>query len=117
MQGLPLNPQLLSRSAWLVARTGTAPTYRLYALPGGPPQRPGLLRVDSGGSTIEVEIWRMPAEHFGSFIAGIPSPLGIGRIELADGSEVAGFLCEAHAVAQARDISSLGGWRRFLATG
>lgn len=117
MQGLPLNPQLLTRNAWLVARTGTAPAYRLYALPGGPPHRPGLLRVAEGGSPIEVEVWRMPAEHFGSFIAGIPSPLGIGRIELADGSEVAGFLCEAHAVAQARDITSLGGWRRFLATG
>jgi allophanate hydrolase len=93
----------------MLRRIATAPAYRLYALPGGPPQRPGLLRVDAGGSAIEVEIWRMPAEHFGSFIAGIPSPLGIGRIELADGSEVAGFLCEAYAVARARHHVAGGG--------
>jgi allophanate hydrolase len=117
MQGLPLNQQLLDRNAWLRTRTWTAPEYRLYALPGGPPQRPGLLRVDSGGNAIEVEVWRMPAERFGDFVAGIPAPLGIGRIRLADGGEVAGFLCEAHGVAQARDITALGGWRRFLATG
>jgi allophanate hydrolase len=117
MQGLPLNSQLLSRNAWLVSRTWTSADYRLYALPGGPPQRPGLLRVASGGNAIEVEVWRMPSERFGSFLAGIPSPLGIGRIQLADGTEIAGFLCEAHAVAQGRDITALGGWRRFLATG
>ena len=117
MQGLPLNAQLTGRNAWLLARTRTAAEYRLYALPGGPPQRPGLLRVGNGGSAIEVEVWRMPAEGFGDFLAGIPSPLGIGRVRLADGSEVPGFLCESIAVDQARDISGSGGWRRFLATG
>lgn len=117
MQGLALNAELTGRNAWLVGRTWTTPEYRLYALPGGPPQRPGLLRVAGEGNAIEVEVWRMPVERFGDFIAGIPAPLGIGRIRLADGSEACGFLCEAHAVAQARDITALGGWRRFLATG
>ncbi len=118
MQGLPLNPQLLSRNAWLVARTAHGARVPALCASGWSPAaaRPAARRLREAAQ-IEVEIWRMPAEHFGSFIAGIPSPLGIGRIELADGSEVAGFLCEAHAVAQARDITSLGGWRRFLATG
>jgi allophanate hydrolase len=117
MSGLPLNPQLTSRGAWMVSATHTAPEYRLHALPGGPPFRPGLVRVGEGGSPIEIEIWRMPMEHFGSFVAGIPSPLGIGRLRAADGVEVPGFLCEAHAVAQATDITQFGGWRRYLATG
>jgi allophanate hydrolase len=117
MSGLPLNPQLTSRGAWLLAATHTAPEYHLYALPGGPPYRPGLLRVAEGGAAIEIEIWRMPVEEFGSFVAAIPSPLGIGRLRDANGTEVSGFLCEAHALAQATDITQYGGWRRYLAKG
>ena len=117
MSGLPLNTQLTARGAWLVAATQTTAEYRLYALPGGPPFRPGLVRVGNQGAAIEIEIWRMPIEHFGSFVAGIPSPLGIGRLRVADGTEVAGFVCESHALAQAVDITRFGGWRRYLARG
>lgn len=115
MQGLPLNAQLTSRGAWRVAVTRTAPCYRLYALPGGPPSRPGLVRVAQQGEAIEVEVWRMPREHFASFMQGIPAPLGIGRVQLAGGSEVPGFLCEACAVQDATDITWLGSWRSWLA--
>jgi len=114
MSGLPLNPQLLERGARHVATTRTAPIYRFYALPGGPPFRPGLVQVSEGGVAIDVEVWRMPLEHFGSFVAGIPAPLGIGKVRLEDGSLVSGFLCEAVAVAGADDISPLGGWRQYL---
>jgi allophanate hydrolase len=116
MSGLPLNKQLLERGAWQVSTTRTAPVYRFYALPGGPPFRPGLVRVKDGGVAIDVEIWRVPAEHFGSFVAGIPAPLGIGKVKLEDGSDVSGFMCEALGVAEATDISALGGWRQYLAS-
>jgi allophanate hydrolase len=116
LSGLPLNRQLLERNAWLVATTRTAPIYRFYALPGGPPFRPGLVQVAEDGVAIDVEVWRMPMAHFGSFVAGIPAPLGIGKVKLADGSQVSGFLCESLAVAGARDISGLGGWRQYLAS-
>ncbi len=115
MQGLPLNRQLTERGARLVRACRTAPHYRLFALPGGPPARPGLLR-DAAGSAIEVEVWELHSSAFGSFVAGIPAPLGIGSIELEDGETVKGFLCEAHATAAARDITALGGWRRYLGT-
>lgn len=115
LEGLPLNHQLLDRGAILSERTVTAPAYRLYALPGGPPYRPGLVRVAEGGAPIEIEIWRMPAAGFGSFVAQIPAPLGIGKLLLANYSQVCGFLCEAHAVAGAEDITALGGWRAYLA--
>jgi allophanate hydrolase len=115
MEGLPLNHQLTERGATLLKRTQTAPHYRLYALPGGPPQRPGLVRVETGGAAIEVEVWSVPASRFGTFVAGIPAPLGIGKVELADGQIVSGFLCESYALSQAADITHLGGWRTFIA--
>jgi allophanate hydrolase len=114
MQGLPLNHQLMDRGAELLERTRTAAGYRLYALPGGPPYRPGLIAVDSDGAAIEVEVWSVPGHAFGSFVAGIPSPLGIGKITLADKRQVSGFLCEAHALSAAQDITSFGGWRAFI---
>ncbi len=112
---LPLNHQLLSRGARLVAATRSAPHYKLYALPGGPPHRPGMVRAD-GGQAIELEVWELPAREFGSFVAGIAGPLGIGTIELADGSKVQGFVCEAHVAAGAIDITVHGGWRAWLAS-
>ena len=116
MSGLPLNHQLTDRRARLIRATRTAPEYRFYALPGGPPERPGLVRVGSGGAAIEVEVWAVPSDHFGSFVAGIPAPLGIGRLRLEGGSEVPGFLCEAVATAGATDITDLASWRHYLAS-
>ncbi len=116
LSGLPLNEQLTSRKAGLVASTTTSPDYKLYALPGQPPYRPGMLRVEKGeqGVAIEVEVWELPMHEFGSFVAGISAPLGIGIVTLADGSAVQGFLCERYAVANARDISQFRGWRDYL---
>ncbi|HVY05496.1 MAG TPA: allophanate hydrolase [Burkholderiales bacterium] len=115
MSGLPLNPQLTSRGGRLVATVKSAPAYKFYALPGGPPQRPGMVRAE-GGAAIEMEVWELPAREFGSFVAGIPGPLGIGTVELSDGSKVQGFVCEAHAATGATDITRFGGWRAWLAS-
>jgi allophanate hydrolase len=114
MQGLPLNHQLRDRGAYFMQRTRTSPNYRLLALPGGPPHRPGLIRVASGGAAIEVEVWALPTEHWGSFVAGIPAPLGVGRVELQNGAQVSGFICEGYAAAGATDITASGGWRAYL---
>jgi allophanate hydrolase len=116
MEGLPLNQQLTSRGSVLVSRTRTAKKYKLFALPGGPPHRPGLVRVAADGASIEVEVWSVPASLFGSFVAGIPAPLCIGKVELESGEQVASFLCESHATATATDITALGSWRRYLKT-
>jgi allophanate hydrolase len=116
MLGLPLNHQLTSRGGRFLQRTRTNPVYALYALPGGPPYRPGMIRVAESGAAIEVEVWSVPADEFGSFVNGIGPPLTIGKVELQDGSRVSGFICEAYAAVGARDITSLGGWRRYLET-
>jgi allophanate hydrolase len=114
MQGLPLNHQLTSRGAFLISRTTTTENYRFYALPGGPPFRPGLVRVNETGYRIEVEVWALPQSQWGTFIAGIPAPLCLGQVELHDGQRVTGFLCEGNAVQGARDISAFSGWRAYL---
>lgn len=116
LSGLPLNGQLTERGARLLEATHTAARYRLFALPGSTPPKPGLLRVAEGGTAIAVELWAMPMRHVGSFLALIPPPLGLGSLELADGRWVHGFVCEAHALAAARDISDFGGWRAYLAS-
>ena len=114
LSGLPLNHQLTTLGARLVRATKTAPVYKLYALPGTTPPKPGLVRVADGGASIEVEVWEIPVAGYGIFVSGIPAPLGIGRLTLIDGETVQGFLCEAAAVVGARDITSLGGWRAYL---
>ncbi|HET6146481.1 MAG TPA: allophanate hydrolase, partial [Polyangia bacterium] len=118
LSGQPLNHQLIELDGRLVRTCRTSSHYRLYALPGTVPPKPGLLRVggESAGAAIEVEVWRLGRARFGEFFARVPAPLCLGTIELEDGSRVAGFLCEAHATAGARDISSFGGWRNFLAS-
>jgi allophanate hydrolase len=114
LSGMALNHQLVSRGGWLVEATRSAPCYRLYALPGGPPLRPAMVRNEHGAA-IEVEVWSLPEEQFGSFVAGIPSPLGIGKVQLESGRQVCGFICEQGGVAGAEDITTFGGWRAWLA--
>ncbi|CAH2807101.1 MAG: Allophanate hydrolase (EC [uncultured Paraburkholderia sp.] len=116
LSGMPLNSQLTDRGAQLVRQTCTAREYRLFALSGTVPPKPGLLRVEPGnGHAIAVEIWSMPLTQYGSFVAAIGAPLGIGTLLLDDGSKVQGFVCEALATHGAQDISNHGGWRAFLA--
>src|SRR5262249_51240500 len=117
LSGMPLNSELRSHGGRLLETTATAPDYRLYALAGTQPPKPGLLRVAAGeGAGIAVEVWAVGAPAFGRFDAAVPPPLSIGTLSLADGRSVKGFLVEAQAIAGARDISSFGGWRAFIAS-
>lgn len=117
LSGFPLNHQLTERGGRLARTAHTAPLYRLYALPGTRPPKPGLVRTREGGARIELEVWTLPTETIGSFLAGVASPLALGTVELDDGSRVHGFLCEAHAAQGAEDISSFGGWRSYARRG
>jgi allophanate hydrolase len=114
MSGLPLNHQLTSRGARFLQAVKSAPEYRFYALAGGPVQRPGMVRVAEGGAAIEMEIWEVPATAFGSFVNGIPAPLGIGKVKLADDQWVSGFVCETLGVEGGTDITAMGSWREWL---
>ena len=116
LQGLPLNWQLTERGATLKSKTHTAAHYRMFALAGGPPFRPGLILDKAKGAAIEVEVWTMPIKEFGSFVAGIPAPLGIGKVELENGESVCGFICEGYGVEGAQEVTHFGGWRGYLAS-
>ncbi len=120
LRGQPLHHQLADRGALPVSSTRTAPTYRLFALATSPP-KPALVRVaadDPLGATIEVEVWDVSPETFASFVDEVPAPLAIGRVVLADGSDVAGFTCEPVALADdPPEITAFGGWRAYLAAG
>ena len=117
LSGMPLNTQLTERNATLLTTAETAPHYRFFALPGTVPPKPGLLRVaERQGGRIALEVWEMPVEQYGSFVALIPAPLGIGTLTLADGSSVQGFVCEPQALEGAQDITHFGGWRAYMAS-
>ncbi len=116
LSGMALNGELRALGARFLEKTATAPDYRLYALDGSKPPKPGLLRVAAGkGSAVEVETWAIPLTNFGRFVAAVPPPMSIGTLRLCDGRAVKGFLVEAEAVIGARDISRFGSWRAFLA--
>lgn len=114
MSGLPLNPQLIALGGEFVEKTKTGPYYKLFKLAGFVPERPGLLRVAGEGSSICLEVWKLPLHNYGAFVAGVPAPLGFGTLVLKDGSQVQGFLCESYATLGATDISDFGGWRSYL---
>lgn len=112
MRGYPLEKQLLERGGAFVRETTTAAKYRLLKLPTTP-AKPGLIKLPEGGGAIALEVWELPMAAFGSFVALIPGPLGIGKVELADGTEVPGFICEGYAadLPGALDVTEYGGWR------
>jgi len=115
LTGQPLNWQLTQAGGRLVEATHTAADYRLFVLPDAIPPKPGLIRdPDFPGEGIEIEVWSLPAPAFGTFVAAIPAPLGVGKITLADGRSVTGFLCESHALGGAQEITEYNGWRAYL---
>jgi allophanate hydrolase len=118
LSGQPLHRDLLDRGGHLVALTCTAAAYRMVALPRTstiPLPRPGLIRDPVAGAAVEVEVYRIPVATLGSLLLTVAPPLAIGTVSLADGSDVAGFVCEGYAAAHAPDITGFGGWRRYLA--
>jgi allophanate hydrolase len=114
LTGQPLNWQLTSRGAQLVKTCRTADCYRLFALANTMPPKPGLVRETNAASNgIELEIWSLTPQAFGSFVAEVPPPMVIGSVVLSDGSTVKGFLCESVALEGAMDITQFGGWRAY----
>ena len=115
LTGQPLNHELTNRGGRLVKTCRTSGDYRLYALSNTKPAKPGLVREPKfNGWGIEVEVWAVPENTFGGFVAGIPAPLGIGTIQLEDGSFVKGFICEPAALSGAEEITRFGGWRSYV---
>ncbi|NNM67881.1 MAG: hypothetical protein HKM06_07720 [Spirochaetales bacterium] len=114
MRGLPLNGQLAERGARFLNEAHTAASYRLYTFTEGLIPKPGLVRVNSGGVQLPLELWDLPEQAWGSFLALIPHPLCLGKVELGSGEWVTGFLMESSQVEKCKDITASGGWRNYL---
>ncbi|HEY7804521.1 MAG TPA: allophanate hydrolase, partial [Orrella sp.] len=114
LSGMPLNTQLQEAGARLAMVTTTSANYDLYHLPDTTPPKPGLVRVHEGGHAIALEVYDVPARAVSGFLLKIPSPLGLGKVELADGQWVTGFICEPSGIIGAKDISAFGGWRAYM---
>jgi len=116
LSGMPLNSQLQAAGARLSRITTTSLAYELYHIPNTSPPKPGLVRVGEGGQQIALEVYDVPAWAISDFLANIPSPLGLGKVELVDGQWVTGFICEPSATVGAKHISAYGGWRAYMDT-
>ncbi len=114
LSGLPLNSELQTFGGRFVASVTTAPAYGMFLLEGEI-QRPGVTRLAQNGAALAGEVWSLPLEGIGRLLATIPAPLGLGSVELSDGTRVAGFLAEAAAVTGRPDITATGGFRAYLA--
>jgi allophanate hydrolase len=113
LSGQPLNFQLREAGAFLIETCRTSPNYRFYALGGTVPAKPGLFLAEEGGAAIEVEVWAVPENTFGRFVAAVPPPLAIGTCTLESGRQVKSFVCEPYALGDAREITHFGGWRQY----
>lgn len=115
LQGQPLNHQLTSRGASFLETTRTASDYRLYALANTTPPKPGLSHCPGTALSdgIEVELWSLSSSALGELLMEVPPPLGLGTVQLKDGRQVKGFICEGYALNDAQDITSYGGWRAW----
>lgn len=115
LSGQPLNADLCARGGRFLMVTRTAPDYRMY-LVDGPLPRPGVTRIVGGAPAhgIEVEVWSLPEDALAGFAATIAPPLGLGPIDLLDGTRVLGFICTADGAREDRDITEYGGWRAYL---
>ncbi len=117
LSGLPLNGQITSRGGYLLEATRSAPYYRFYGLAGEGLPRPGMIRTqEKQHAGIAVEVWALPMARLADFLQGIPAPLGLGKIELASGETVCGFICEATGAINANDITDLADWKLYLQT-
>jgi allophanate hydrolase len=115
LSGQPLNHQLTSLGSRLKRSCTTSAEYKMYLVKDARGEKPGLIRLSNGkGSAFELEIWEVPLENAGKFIAMIPQPLGIGTLNLHDGTQVKGFICEPCVMEQSEDISRFSGWREYV---
>jgi hypothetical protein len=114
MRGLELEHNMIENGASFESEARTASCYRLWSINDA---YPGMIRVDSedpGAAKIDVEVWRVPASGLAHILAGEPPGLAIGKIELEDGRFVFGVLAEPLTVKGMREITSFGGWRRYM---
>ncbi len=113
MRGLELNPNMLAVGATFVREVQTEPAYRLWTIND---RHPAMVRVKAGGVSVAAEVWTVPPEGLASILLKEPPGLSIGKVKLADGSEVLGVLGEPILCEGQKEITQFGGWRAYTAS-
>ena len=116
MRGLPLEKNLLDAGAVFLREAATAPCYRGWRIDDN---NPAMLRVspdDPRAVSVAVEVWQVPAAGLASVLMKEPEGLSVGKVTLSDGEVVLGVIGEAELVRGRKEISSYGGWRRYVAS-
>ena len=115
LSGQPLNHQLTTLDSRLKRSCKTSAEYKMYVLKDAKGEKPGLIRLKTdGGVMFKLEIWEIPLQNVGKFISMIPQPLGIGTLNLEDGTQVKGFICEPCVMDDSEDISQFSGWVEYI---
>ncbi len=114
MRGLELNRSLTGAGGRFLRGARTDANYRIWSIAD---RHPAMLRASSGGGSVELELWELPAEGFAAVLQREPPGLCVGRVVLEDGAQVLGVLAEPWIVEGQREITKWGGWRRYLASG
>lgn len=115
LRGGPLAHQLTDLDARWVGEITTAPRYRMSVLPTDPP-KPAVSRVPEGepGASLMGHVWLLSPSALGLFLAALPAPMQLGKVEFDDGTWRIGFSCDA-AATTGPDISSYGSWPAAIA--
>jgi hypothetical protein len=114
MRGLELNDNLVQAGAVFVRDEATAPCYRLWSIDD---RHPAMIRTTDGtGTSVLLEVWEIPLVGLAGVLAKEPAGLAIGKVVLADGTEMLGVLGEPFLVEGQREITEFAGWRAYIAT-
>lgn len=112
MRGLELNANLLDVGARFVEENRTAPCYRLWTIND---DHPAMIRTTDGtGTSVELEIWDVPAAGIAAVLSGEPAGLAIGKVLLDDDTTVLGVVGEPFLVEGQHEITRHGSWRSYL---
>ncbi|MEN3321252.1 MAG: allophanate hydrolase, partial [Mycobacterium sp.] len=117
LRGGTLVHQLTDLGARWAGEVMTAPRYRMSVLPTTP-AKPAITRVPDGapGTALLGHRWLLSPAALGRFLAALPAPMQLGKVEFDDGTWRTAFGCDASAATGA-DISAYGSWPAAIAAG
>ncbi|MBP1821842.1 allophanate hydrolase [Mycobacterium sp. OAE908] len=117
LRGGALVHQLTDLGARWTGELTTAPRYRMSVLPTVP-AKPAVTRVPDGasGAALLGHRWLLSPAALGQFLAALPAPMQLGKVEFDDGTWRTAFGCDG-AAATGRDISEYGSWPAAIAAG
>jgi gamma-glutamylcyclotransferase (GGCT)/AIG2-like uncharacterized protein YtfP len=110
MRGLELNVNMTSAGGIFVREDATDAHYRIWSIND---RHPGMIRVESGGTAVALEIWQLPNASLAELLLSEPAGLCIGKIRLADDTQMLGVIAEPWLVEGQKEITEHGGWRQY----